>query len=84
MEQGTEALQETNRSQGLMLAGWEIGRDMLRELEAAQTVPANAKLTHIEAAAIGGRPLWLRAEPAHDPAQADALANILRDGIAAQ
>lgn len=70
----TEDLQELARRDGIELAGWRIGAEMFRALEAAE--PDDA-LTDIEQSALGGGALWLRAEPDEDPAQADALAAML-------
>ncbi len=83
VQASTEALQEKGRREGAMLAGWEIGPQMFRDLEAAQSAPFSDRQTVIAADALDGRPLWLRAEPSHDPDQADALAALVRETIAA-
>ena len=71
-----EQLLEKGRESGLMLAGWLIGAEMLGELEAA--IPSDAATQHVIAQSqVGGGGLWLRAEPAHDQAQAEALAQII-------
>ena len=41
----------------------------------------NARLTEIDQDLIDGSPLWLRAEPDHDLAQADALAAVVSMGL---
>ncbi len=65
--------------EGLRLAGYHIGPQMISALE-------SAALTHDDAIEIaqgdvGGGGLWLRAEPGHDAAQADVLANLVVDRI---
>ena len=73
-----EDLQALGRSEGVTLAGWQIGPQMFQDLEAAE--PADG-LIEIDQAALGGPGLWLRAEPGEDPEQADALAALLAIGI---
>ena len=75
-EESSEALLGTGRTQGLELAGWSLGPQMVRDLEESQK-PAPETLSLIEHAALGGTPLWLRAEPDSDAEQADALAGQL-------
>lgn len=71
-----EQLLEEGRENGLTLAGWPIGAAMLSALEAA--VPSDAPTQHVIAQSrVGGGGLWLRAEPTHDQAQAETLANII-------
>lgn len=74
-----EGLMAQARTGGIELAGHAIGAAMLRELEQAEPAPLDA----IAPAALGGPPLWLRAEPAHDPLQAEALARIVLEDFAA-
>ena len=64
------------RTEGLELAGWHLGPEMISQLESAAPVesPIRGK---IDQATVGGKPLWLRAEPDDDPEQADALAAII-------
>lgn len=69
----SESLLASGRSEGLMLGGWSIGADMLRALEGAEPVLAPGQV-EIAQSQLGGAGLWLRAEPAEDSAQADALA----------
>lgn len=79
-EEKRPKLLELGRTNGLDLAGWRLGAQMIRELEAAEpNLPGNARL--IEQSEIGGSPLWLRAEPDDDPEQADALAALLAIGL---
>lgn len=66
--------------QGLTLAGWQLGPDMMRAVNAAEPV-MNARTNVIEQSDIGGAGLWLRAEPSHDPDQAHALARIIADAL---
>ena len=58
---------------GVTLAGWSLGADLVNELAAneLQMSPDHRPITHEE---IGGSPLWLRAEPGFDPVQAKLLA----------
>ncbi len=72
----SENLLASGRSEGLMLGGWSIGADMLRALEGAEPVLAPGQV-EIAQSQFGGAGLWLRAEPAEDSAQADALAAII-------
>lgn len=61
---------------GVTLAGWSLGADLVKELAASELAssPHHLPITQEE---VGGRPLWLRAEPGFDPAQAKALAAII-------
>lgn len=72
----SESLLALGRSEGLMLGGWSIGADMLRALEGAEPALAPGQV-EIAQSQIGGAGLWLRAEPAEDSAQSDALAAII-------
>lgn len=76
IEENREALLETGRRTGLELAGYRLGPDMIRELETAEPSDG-AALANIAQGDLGGAGLWLRAEPDHDPAQADALAALV-------
>ena len=81
-EEKVETLLETGRSEGLELAGWHLSPAMISELEQAE-IPADPRLQTIDQAALGGSPLWLRAEPSEDSDQADALAAMLAKELAA-
>lgn len=71
-----EQLLEEGRESGLMLAGWPIGAAMFRDLETA--LPSASATQHVIAQSqVGGGGLWLRAEPSHDQAQAETLAQII-------
>ncbi len=74
--EGGEDLMALGRTEGLMLGGWMLGAEMLRDLESAEPLPAPGQ-REIAQSAIGGAGLWLRAEPGEDSAQADALAAII-------
>ena len=68
--------------EGLELAGYTLSPALIADLQAA--VPAERPDTSIIAQdLLGGSPLWLRAEPDDDAAQADALAAIVAVGIRA-
>jgi hypothetical protein len=71
-----EALLGEGRRNGLELAGYRLGTAMVGDLAEAE-LPAPANQRDIAQSDIGGSGLWLRAEPDHDPRQADALAAIL-------
>ncbi|MEO1221264.1 MAG: hypothetical protein AAFY42_07925 [Pseudomonadota bacterium] len=75
-EESSEALLEQGRTEGLMLAGWNIGAEMFRELETAQPVEAE-NVTVVAQKDLGGRGLWLRAEPDDDYKASQALAAIV-------
>jgi hypothetical protein len=77
----TEELQELARREGIDLAGWQMGAAMFSALEAAEP---GVGLTEIDQAAVGGSPLWLRAEPDEDPQQADSLAGMIAIGMLGQ
>lgn len=70
----TEDIQTLGRTEGVELAGWQIGSEMFRDLETAN--PAD-HLIEIPQSDLSGPGLWLRAEPDEDAGQADALAAIL-------
>lgn len=77
----SEALLDAARSQGIELAGNSLSPCMIRELDAASPSDGGAirlvRFADDPLAAdgrIAGAPLWLRAEPAHDPAMASAMA----------
>ena len=70
----SEALLKLGLEQGLELAGYRLGPQMLADLS-AKTAPSTLPIIlQSELAAPG---LWLRAEPGEDPAQAETLATIL-------
>lgn len=71
------------RSQGIELAGWHVGPQLFRDLEAAFANADNQQAL-IEQSDIGGAGLWLRAEPGEDPEQADAIAALVAIGMLGQ
>lgn len=75
-DETSEALLETGRREGLVLAGWCIGSEMLRELEAAAPTGGEDQV-EVAQKQLGGPGLWLRAEPDEDQAQVEALATII-------
>lgn len=77
-----DGLTANGRSDGLELAGYQLGPQMFTQLEAAR-LPDSGILTDIDQSAIGGGGLWLRAEPDEAPDQADALAAFIAIGLAA-
>ena len=71
-----DALLAEGSEQGLELGGYRLGAAMIAELEAAQLTPSESQ-RDVAQGDLGGGGLWLRAEPDHDPRQADALAAII-------
>lgn len=71
-----ESMLATGRSEGLTLAGWPIGPELVRALETAEPLPSPGQI-EIAPERLGGPGLWLRAEPGEDAAQAKALAAII-------
>lgn len=76
VDESSENLLACGRQEGLTLAGWDLGATLIRELDEGEFVPPANAVT-IEQGEVGGKPLWLRAENDHDPAQADALVGII-------
>lgn len=75
-EETREQLVETGEREGLDLAGYRLGADMIRELAVLE--PASLPTTsQIAQDMIGGSGLWLRAEPGESMQQADALAAVI-------
>jgi hypothetical protein len=68
-----DSLLERGLASGLDLAGYHLSAGMVSELVEAQPAP----LEDIAQSVIGGPGLWLRAEPDHSPAQAQALAKVV-------
>lgn len=77
-----EALMAQGLEHGLDLAGYLMSSEMLRQLESLRPVRRSG-IAEIDQDAIDGSPLWLRAEPDENPAQADALAAIVAMSLAA-
>ena len=80
LEEEREALLERGRREGLELAGYRLGEQMVRELESAEPT-GGAALANIAQADLGGAGLWLRAEPDHSPEQAAALARLVAEAL---
>jgi hypothetical protein len=77
-----EGLLEIGTREGLELVGYQLGSELLRQLQAA--APSSVQnASEVLQDMIGGGGLWLRAEPGEDRAQADALAAIIAVGITA-
>jgi len=77
----SEKLLANGRNEGLSLGGWQLGAAMIAALEAAEPAIAPGQ-RDIAQPELGGPGLWLRAEPADDAAQADALAAIIIAALA--
>lgn len=79
-EETTDELMAMARNVGVELAGWQLGPDLVTQLEAAE--PGESPIrSRIDQGTVGGKPLWLRAEPDEDPEQADAIAAIIAISI---
>jgi hypothetical protein len=80
--ESAEGLVAQGTAEGLVLGGWHLGADLISALQSAEPglAPGQQEITQ---AALGGPGLWLRAEPSDDAAQADALATLLAQSIAA-
>jgi hypothetical protein len=81
-DEDREDLMTRGREAGLELAGYRLGAQLLAGLADAP-LPDPGALTEIGQSDLGGPGLWLRAEPDHDPGQADALAAIVAMGLIA-
>ncbi|MXO66037.1 hypothetical protein [Altericroceibacterium endophyticum] len=72
----SEELLQMGLQDGLTLAGFQIGPAMLRDLlEADAAAHSSAEELTIDALQLS--PPWLRAEPGHDPAQAEEMARAI-------
>ena len=76
-----DGLMAQGAASGLELAGYPLSSQMLADLRAA--VPPDEGHRVILQDTIGGSPLWLRAEPDEDRAQADALAAVVAMALTA-
>ena len=81
-EENRNDLLAEGRQSGLELAGYRLGPQMIADLADA-ALPEAGKLHDVPQADLGGGALWLRAEPDHDPKQAEALAAIVAMGLIA-
>lgn len=75
-DEDRDTLLAEGRERGLELAGYRLGPAMVAALAAAELPTANLQ-RDVSQGDVGGPGLWLRAEPEHDPKQADALAAIV-------
>ncbi len=75
------ALIERGRTEGVLLAGYDLGPALVAGLESARPLDEGQREIHLSE--LGGTALWLRAEPGDDPAQAMHLAAIIAAEIAA-
>ena len=80
LDEDRDALLARGRREGLELAGYRLGAQMVRELETAEPT-GGAALANVTQADLGGPGLWLRAEPDHSPEQAEALARIVVEAL---
>lgn len=81
-EETVDGLVEQGLELGLDLAGYSLSGEMIRQLQGLAPT-SRPELAVIDAEALDGSPLWLRAEPDEDPRQADALAAIIAMSLAA-
>ena len=79
-DEKAQDLLDAGREEGVELAGWHLGAQMVRELERAEYEPGPSDRV-IEQSQVGGSPLWLRAEPGEDLDQAVALVEVLVSSI---
>lgn len=75
-EETSDELMKLGRNEGIELVGWKLGPAMFTQLESSAVAESPLRST-IDQAMVGGKPLWLRAEPDDDPEQADALAAVI-------
>lgn len=80
LDESSDALLVVGRNEGLTLAGWPIGAEMIGQLESAETEASDGQRV-ITQSEIGGAGLWLRAEPAEDAEQADKLAALIASDL---
>ncbi|MWV27861.1 hypothetical protein [Aurantiacibacter rhizosphaerae] len=73
-----DGLLASGLAEGLRLGGYDIGPQMIGELEAAKPAQDAEQIAQGD---VGGGGLWLRAEPGHDPAQAQRLADIIMERL---
>lgn len=80
-EENAAELMEQGKQLGLDLAGYALSGEMLRQMDQLLP-PKRGDLIPIDQEMLSGSPLWLRAEPDEDPAQADALAAVITMALA--
>lgn len=71
-----DELLEYGRREGLVLAGWPLGAQMICDLDTAEAVAPGPR-TAIDQVQLGGSGLWLRAEPDESAEQSDSLAELI-------
>ncbi|MDE2437638.1 MAG: hypothetical protein KGM49_15395 [Sphingomonadales bacterium] len=81
-EETTDSLVSQGLDLGLDLAGYSLSAEMIRQLLSLFPA-ARTGISAIDQDTIGGSPLWLRAEPDEDSAQADALAALIAMSVSA-
>lgn len=77
-----EDLLELGRTEGLELAGYQLGPSMISGLETAEPAPSEGQ-AEIAQGDVGGAGLWMRAEPDHNQEQAERLASLIAEGMTA-
>jgi hypothetical protein len=75
-DEDRETLLAEGRERGLELGGYPLGGAMIADLADGELPPTPSQRDRAQGD-VGGGALWLRAEPDHDPKQADALAAIV-------
>lgn len=80
-EENADMLLDQGLREGIELGGYRLGAGLIGDLQDALP-PERAGLVRIDQELLGGSPLWLRAEPDEDRAQADALAAVIAVGMA--
>jgi len=83
LSETTEALLAQGRTCGLILSGYRLGADFIREMQGL-VVAKSPDIVTLDQAMLPGAGLWLRAEPGEDAEQAQMLAAIIHAGIAAE
>lgn len=80
-EETPDGLLSLAAQNGIELAGYRLGEEMVRQVQKAVCEKRN-NLAVIDQDTVGGSPLWLRAEPDFDPQQADAVAAVVTMALA--
>ena len=78
-----EALITQGRTSGLILSGYTLGADFIREMQGL-VVAKGADSVTVDQAMLPGGGLWLRAEPGEDAEQAAILAALIHAGLRAE
>lgn len=80
-EESMDSLLDEALQHGIDLVGYRLSATMTGALQTAEN-SLGSGVQAIDQDLLGGSPLWLRAEPDDDDAQADALAAIVAMGLA--